>query len=331
MGTTMNLTFYVFLSCGVVLTLGNSLENEMVLSILNEFQMNHPTILNVNGNASTISLIKNLFRNVQYCKINFQPQPLEENTILQDFLILTDGEDKTIEVLEEIKEYAETIVLFTRNINITELLNSIQVAINQKVFIIDQSTYEGYETYTINDHQIQQKLGKFDTSTNDFIWAENVEPEFITRRSNFHGMPLKAMTEATGNDIIFEANCMDRTIFFESNQTYLVTNCTSGRFYDIFLSMQTQLNFTADLYNRLDKGWGYVYPQTNGSFHATGMVGDIFFRRADLIVAVLTIVHKRALYIDYLNPVAPDELGLFITSSHSEGKVQFGILFHPFR
>ena len=144
----MNLTFYVFLSCGVVLTLGNSLENEMVLSILNEFQMNHPTILNVNGNASTISLIKNLFRNVQYCKINFQPQPLEENTILQDFLILTDGEDKTIEVLEEIKEYAETIVLFTRNINITELLNSIQVAINQKVFIIDQSTYEGYETYT---------------------------------------------------------------------------------------------------------------------------------------------------------------------------------------
>ena len=331
MGTTMNLTFYVFLSCGVFLTLGNSLENEMVLSILNEFQMNHPTILNVNGSASTISLIKNLFLNVQYCKMNFQTQPLKENTKSQDVLIFADEKENTIEAFEEIKEYSETIVLLTRNISITDVLNSLKVAINQKVLITDQSTYEVYETYTINDHQIQRKLGKFDTSTKDFIWAENVEPEFVTRRSNFHGISLKAMTEATGNDIIFEATCLDKTLFFESNQTYLVTNCTSGRFYDIFLSMQTQLNFTADLYNRLDKGWGYVYPQTNGSFHATGMVGDIFFRRADLIVAILTIVHKRALYIDYLNPVAPDELGLFITSSHSEGKVQFGILFHPFR
>ena len=74
-----------------------------------------------------------------------------------------------------------------------------------------------------------------------------------------------------------------------------------------------------------------MYPQQDGSFHASGMVGDVFFGRADVIVALLTVTVQRAQYIDFLNPITPDVLGLFIPSGNSEGKFEFMILFHPFR
>ena len=95
--------------------------------------------------------------------------------------------------------------------------------------------------------------------------------------------------------------------------------------------MQNELNFTAEIYKRKDNGWGQVYPQKDGSFHASGMVGDVFFGRADVIASTLTVTIKRSLSIDYLNPIAPDVVGLFIPSGISKGKFEFGILFHPLR
>ena len=204
-----------------------------------------------------------------------------------------------------------------------------KIRIDKKVFIIEESTNELFEIYTINNRQIKRKLGRFKEHV--FSWEKDVEKDFVSRRSDFQGLILTTMTQYAGNDIIFDSDYDKKAIFFPNNQTYLVTNFTQGKFYDILISLQNLLNFTSNLNKRKDNGWGFVYPQANGSFHATGMVGDLFFGRADLIVTSLSLLYQRALYIDYLIPIAPDTLGLFIPSGHSKGEFQFNVFLLPFR
>ena len=155
--------------------------------------------------------------------------------------------------------------------------------------------------------------------------------DFVSRRSDFQGLILTTMTQDAGNDIIFDSDYGKKAIFFPNNQTYLVTNFTQGKFYDILTSLQNILNFTSNLNKRKDNGWGFVYPQPNGSFHATGMVGDLFFGRADLIVTSLSLLYQRALYIDYSIPIVSDNLGLFIPSGYSKGEFEFNVFLLPLR
>ena len=61
------------------------------------------------------------------------------------------------------------------------------------------------------------------------------------------------------------------------------------------------------------------------------MVGDLFFKRADLIVATLTIMLKRGLYIDYLLPLTKEDVGLYIQSGNVESGFNFQIFITPFR
>ena len=328
----MNLKLNVLLFLKIGMAVSISLDNELILSVLNEFQMNHPTIYSDSVGASTNLLMRNLSMKGQYCKIHLQYHHVwDGNTQSQNNLVIAEEYEDIINAFEEVKGYSETFVILARQNILQDVLKTIKVDINKKVFIVDQSTYDSYEVYSINNHQIIRKLGKFHHRTKDFIWENSIEKDFVERRSNFHGMSLKVMTEATGNDVILEQNWKEKATFFESNQTYSVTKFTRGAFHEILITMQKELNFTADLYKRKDNGWGQVYPQKDGSFQASGMVGDVFFGRADAIVATLSVTIERALYIDYLNPIAPDVLGLFIPSGKSKGKFEFKILFHPLR
>ena len=95
--------------------------------------------------------------------------------------------------------------------------------------------------------------------------------------------------------------------------------------------LESQLNFTTALFRRNDGGWGYVYPQNDGSYKATGMIGDIFFKRADIALASLTINLKRGIYIDYAIPFTKEPVGLFIKSKSLQGDFDFHLLLSPFR
>ena len=44
----------------------------------------------------------------------------------------------------------------------------------------------------------------------------------------------------------------------------------------------------------------------------SGIVGDVFFKRVDMAVAPLSMIYRRALYIDYFPPVLPDFVGILI-------------------
>ena len=325
----MTLKSYALLFLGIGMAVSDSLDNELVLSVLNQFQVSHPTIYYTNVSAaSTNLLMRNLSMNGQYCSIHLHGN---NSTQSQNIFVIAEEYEDTINTFEEVRGYSETLVFLVRQNILQDVLKTIKVDINQKVFIVDQSTLDTYEVYAINNHQIMRKLGKFHHRTKDFIWENSIERNLITRRSNFHGMSLKVMTEISGYTIMLQPNWKDQAKFFDSNQTYLVTKFTSGIYHDILITMQNELNFTAEIYKRKDNGWGQVYSQKDGSFQASGMVGDVFFGRADAIAAALVVTIERALYIDYLNPIAPFEVGLFIPSGNSKGEFEFGILFNPLR
>ena len=95
--------------------------------------------------------------------------------------------------------------------------------------------------------------------------------------------------------------------------------------------LERELNFTAALFKRKGGGWGYVYPQNDGSYEATGMIGDIFFKRADIVLAPITINLKRGIYIDYAISFTIERVGLYIKSKNLQGDFDFYLLFSPFR
>ena len=49
-----------------------------------------------------------------------------------------------------------------------------------------------------------------------------------------------------------------------------VNGYTYGIFNDVLEALQSQLNFTSNLYKRKKTAWGYIFPQPNGTFTGTG-------------------------------------------------------------
>ena len=95
--------------------------------------------------------------------------------------------------------------------------------------------------------------------------------------------------------------------------------------------LESQLNFTTALFRRKDGGWGYVYPQNDGSYKATGMIADIFFKRTDIVLAPITINFKRGIYIDYAISFTKEPVGLYIKSKSLQGDFDFHLLMSPLR
>ena len=63
---------------------------------------------------------------------------------------------------------------------------------------------------------------------------------------------------------------LDNAPYFPNNETHQINGYLYGIFNDILENLQTQLNFSTDLYKRKDSVWGFIYPQSNGTFIGTG-------------------------------------------------------------
>ena len=73
-----------------------------------------------------------------------------------------------------------------------DLLKVVKVKINQRIYFMKVITGEFFETYTINQVRILNKLGMF-YKNSSFILENEHSPNFLKRRSNFHGLPLKGL------------------------------------------------------------------------------------------------------------------------------------------
>ena len=119
-------------------------------------------------------------------------------------------------------------------------------------------------------------------------------------------------------------------IYITENNTYHVNGYTYGIYQDVLELLETQLNFSTTLYKREKEAWGMIYPQPNGSFIGTGIIGDIFFKRADLAVAPLGNVIGRARYVDYLPSLKYYYIDLFISRASGEYAIDLHLLLSPF-
>ena len=80
-----------------------------------------------------------------------------------------------------------------------KILSASHLEINQPIYFYKEDTQEVYEKYNINDRKIIKKLGQ--VTENGFEWMKSVSSNIIKRRSDFHGLILKGMTDFVGTDM----------------------------------------------------------------------------------------------------------------------------------
>ena len=328
--------FVKFISIFILISLMPNLSlQDYITSIIKEFNLNNPYLVG-SVEVKNIDLIKLLSKHDHFLKIY---SIIEEFSFNKDvttnaiaFLNFKRNQsDENYYHLSLPKSPFHSLLLISNNENFEELLGklSIQTSVNQKVFIFNNDTQEIYETYTVNNIIVKRKLGHIDSNSNNFKWNKNVNPNFIQRRSDFHGLVLKGMVEFTGLNMNADSSYLEKAQYFPNNETYLVTDFTYGLFHDVLLILQEKLNFTTELYKRKELIWGHIYPLNNGSYEGTGIIGDIFFERADICVAATSIHITRAHYIDFLPPLQPKLAEIYIPNSNTES-IDFNTYTTPF-
>ena len=101
--------------------------------------------------------------------------------------------------------------------------------IGKKIFFLKNDSQEIFEAYTINNVVEKKMLGRIDLISNNFVWNSNVNPNFIKRRSDFHGIVLKGMVEFYGSNMNADASYVDKAIYYPNNETCLLYTSPSPR------------------------------------------------------------------------------------------------------
>ena len=108
-----------------------------------------------------------------------------------------------------------------------EIYQLIDATIDKNIFLIKFSSKETFEVYSINGGRVVRKLGHFN-GVYKFVWANEINRNFISRRSNFLGLQLKSMTDSYANELILNSRYKKDAPYFGNNETYLVNGYTSG-------------------------------------------------------------------------------------------------------
>ena len=133
-----------------------------------------------------------------------------------------------IKSMEYLIKQTSILVVICNDNEFEEIYPMIDATIDKNIFLILVSSKETFEVYSINGNQVIRKLGYFNEVYN-FVWENEINRNFIERRSNFLGSQLKAVTEKTGNMMIFDPKYKKDAPYFANNDTYQVNGYTSGR------------------------------------------------------------------------------------------------------
>ena len=252
-----------------------SIQYEYIPTIIDEFELDNLHLIG-SLNEINLPLMKPLFANGLFLHISSDiHQPLQKKSNTTSAIVFLSYHQNVTEKfhLELPDNPYFNLILISHGHQFEDLLNAIaiQTKINQKIFIFKKNSQEFYEAYTVNNFVVKKKLGEIDVITNQFQWEVNINPNFIKRRSNFHGLLLKGVVQFSGLDMNANASYLVNAPYFSSNGTYEVTGFTYGLFNDVLDILQDCLNFTTVLYKRKEVAWGYIYPQPNGSYVGTGL------------------------------------------------------------
>ncbi|RWS17195.1 hypothetical protein B4U79_11248 [Dinothrombium tinctorium] len=91
---------------------------------------------------------------------------------------------------------------------------------------------------------------------------------------------------------------------FDRKRDRDIPYCCQGYCVDLLKALAESLNFTYSLYQVEDDAYGSFEP-INGTKYPkvwTGLVGDLVYKKADMVVAPLTINPERSFFIDFSKP-----------------------------
>ena len=306
----------------------NSLQLEHLLTIMEEFNFNHPYLIG-SFNDITLESIKVLSKDGHY--LNVQPKVNEfsfNEKVTSNAIIFVNSTWNFH--FDSPKIIHHSLMLITKDNIFEDILNTVaaQSSIDQKVFIFEADSLEMYEAYTINNVVLKKKLGHVDCISGNFKWQKNVNPDFIKRRSDFQGVILKGIVGFWASEMNADSSYLEKAPYFSKNETYQINGFTFGLYNDILMHLQSKLNFTTVLYKRKKDVWGFV-DFVNGSYIGKGMVADIFNKTADIAVTPMFIKINRARFIDYLPPIKPDVCGIYVANSDQE-RISFKTYLAPF-
>ena len=76
--------------------------------------------------------------------------------------------------------------------------------------------------------------------------------------------------------------------------------------------------------------WGSFFTHPNGTVYGTGIMGDIFLKKADLAIAPMGITIDRATNVDFLPTVKHYYVEIYISKESGEHAIDFHLLLSPF-
>ena len=302
-----------------------ALELPTIYQISNQLDIKHPCIFS--NNISEFQIVK------YFCLYNSYITPSCGNAVLKKNVI-------EFNVTNTIVQTDNSALIIVKNENFQEILRKSNVTIDKKIFILNENTLELFETYEINGIKIEKKIAQIIIEGNqNFInWIAN--SYFIKRRSDFQGLILNGLTDEEGSSILLNSNYQNLSSTFESkNSTFFnVTGYVRGIYYEVLQLLQSRLNFTTNLSKRQDGRWGTVTCKQTADGNnesaffceGVGMVGDVYFKNADIIVAPLAIISTRIPYIDYLNPITFEKFAIYIPRNDLSEKFSLDTFTGPF-
>ena len=298
-----------------------------IQELLSEFDIKHSNIIR----SSSINKDKTLLKELSY--LDNYSKALWSNDI--------NMENKNIVLINTNKIRQQDIQWFLNHnqfykmliidINGSKSYEELSMNIGQEVYFYDETTTEVLEAYEINDVKVRSILGHYHVKNNSFTWNPSKNQNIFRRRANFYGMKLKGMLEHATPSIFINNKYKEYARFFKSNETYLMNGFVKGINIDVLEHLQDCLNFTMLLYKRKVESFGYVKDWENGTLTGTGMMGDIFFKKADMIISGFMITESRSIYVDYLRPILAVKFGLYISKEAIYDGMEYDNYFKAFQ
>ena len=231
------------------------------------------------------------------------------------------------------------VIVHNESLTMSSLFAQIRIRINQEVYFFNMKTFNLTEIYHIGGHTVQRELGHFQQRNSRFspyfqqrnmlgsyVFVSKSQKSLIKRRSDFMGQQLIGMTEHEGPSIYLEPKFQETATFYAGNQTYDVTNqVRKGMYYELFLDLEKELNFTYRLFKRKDGIFGSVVDNK-----PTGSLSNLADGSADIFVGMYALISIREPYMKPLYPVANSIPGIFIKRNLDEG-LSMTIFFEPFK
>ena len=245
---------------------------DRVKVIMKEFDIHHPYII-ANASYNTMKFVRMLFKNVNFVKLSTSNSNDLDINLNTSQSVLVFGNIKE-QLITELKHQIQMVLILDNN-EFDEIYHNVKIEIHQAVYFFKTSTFEVYESYTINDVYIKQRLGYIDMKTNEYLWKNGINTNLIKRRSNFHGLSLNVICEFSGNSMNAYPSYLKKAPYFPNNETYMINDFTYGVYDEVFQIIQATLNFSSVKYKRKLEAWGNIYPQPDGSLKGTG-IGMLF-------------------------------------------------------